>query len=750
MQLLAALLLLAAGQVYSEYIPTGIFFDHPELHDFKLNATNSKKHFESDDGQVKFHYEVEHHPRATYVELDALLPDLSSPPDLSDDKDTLTLTFSSSEKAEAYFKDILSNHSPEVNHFLITGHHIVDEASASTLKKTMSNPILDSSSITFSNLSKASYSDCFKEAKIHFSTKKYPENHFTQRKLDVTKQTDRRKLSKRTTSPNSLRSSARRTNWFTDACTDVWNTVVDVAEEVESVVETVINVVVSLASGHYESHETLQGPEFAWNTQDGEKSDGPTKIDDVFTCDDCYMYAGVAFQFDLIINDYGLDLASLIVEGKMVLQVKLAADISSQYEVSNEVQAAEIEMDPIKFAVSGVPFVLDTKVPIMLGYDTKFDPKAQFSLDVRFEGDVSYGFKYSYDKGFQSISESNFDHRGDITDVNVPNTLTQTIYIKPVLVMTVDHIGGPDVGVKAYMEYIVDGGNYSPDNFQDPCPNDPKLTFNAGLQATIGGHIDIEVAGETLFKKDYDSVAVFSIKKPILSACLMSYNEVENDSPNLLEHGSAEAEKSVLRVLHPSGKVWDAGDIDNTWNDGSVYGTTWYGTLTRNDDDDYHRSSCDNFPEFRTLTLQNIGVTKTGSGDMIDLVVVSSDAQDASTSASGNSDYCTQYSSWILSCYGEARYGGSFIFKPIETPNNLVDYVGFTAMDSYGNPNPDDSSCLNSASIRAGYSGDFSANYETLTMFDSLGCSKIELHRVHEDTTEWKIRQKMSVTSLEE
>ena len=97
----------------------------------------------------------------------------------------------------------------------------------------------------------------------------------------------------------------------------------------------------------------------------------------MFTCDDCYMYAGVVFQFDLIINDYGLDLASLIVEGKMVLQVKLAADISSQYEVSNEVQAAEIEMYPIKFVVSGVPFVLDTKVPIMLGYDTKFDPEGE-------------------------------------------------------------------------------------------------------------------------------------------------------------------------------------------------------------------------------------------------------------------------------------------------------------------------------------------------------------------------------------
>lgn len=115
----------------------------------------------------------------------------------------------------------------------------------------------------------------------------------------------------------------------------------------------------------------------------------------------------------------------------------------------------------------------------------------------------------------------------------------------------------------------------SDDTWTSPCANHPKLSFNAGIQGTIGAHVNIM----DIVKKEFPARAIFSIKKPILAGCLMGFNDIEDSESPLLSHvDSTESLGAVHRVLHPSGKVL----ADPTYtNDGTSYGTTWYGTYKR-------------------------------------------------------------------------------------------------------------------------------------------------------------------------
>ena len=271
---------------------------------------------------------------------------------------------------------------------------------------------------------------------------------------------------------------------------------------------------------------------------------------------------------------------------------------------------------------------------------------ATFTVGARFSGHAQYGFKYTDRYGFEAISDSNFDHSGGITDINVPDHLGAMIYVKPVMVIQVEHIGGPDIGLKTFLEYVIEKG--TDDAWTSPCANHPKLSFNAGIQGTIGAHVNIM----DIVKKESPSRAIFSIKKPILAGCIMGFNEIDEHSPLLSHTDSEESKNAVHRVLHESGKVL----ADPTYtNDGTAYGTTWFGTYKRTGSN----AKCGSFPDFRTLAVQNVDATKLGDDPLVDVVIASSDAQNDDNK---KKDFCTRHSSWSWS--GRGGSSGMLSMEP--------------------------------------------------------------------------------------
>ena len=144
-----------------------------------------------------------------------------------------------------------------------------------------------------------------------------------------------------------------------------------------------------------------------------------------------------------------------------------------------------------------------------------------------------------------------------------------------------------------------------------------------------------------------------------------------------------------------------------------------------------HRSDqsnprCSSFPESRTLAVQNVDAMKLGTDPMVDVVIASSDAQNGDGQ---KKNFCTRHSSWSW-----GGRSGTILMEP-RADDDFEEYVESTV------DNEADSSCLNSASITTSrYYGTYSANMDTVTLTDSLGCTTILLERVMPETTEWALR----------
>ena len=719
----------ALVQLLPAALAAGVFFDVPDfLHTPLAHLNEHRRHegrYESPDGRVTLHHEVEFHPTATFVELDRLLSDfaavtvvdsdLSSPSSCS-----VSLEFHSAAAAASFVAEHGLDAPSLPEPLLILGGLAHGHATSIMKKGTASTAVvLAGNKVEFSGLAQARYNDVFKNAKISFAASKFPDAHFETTNYDTSKQTANyvegpfvRPLA------DNLRGGRRKLffGWGKKIFNSVWNGIKRVAKVVETVVKTVVMIVEVLATGDYDAHETIYHRELSWNTNDGGQSASSDVMIGRIKCGDCYMHADIEFRFDLVIDDYDVELAQLVGDGSYVLSAQSKVTVEGG-TIADEVTAATVDMGSVHFMIGPVPVVLGATVPIDLGYEISMSSDASFTVGARFEGHAQYGFKYTDKFGFEAISDSNFEHSGGITDITVPDHLGAMIYVKPVMVIQVEHIGGPDIGLKTFLEYVLEKG--IDDTWTSPCANLPKLSFNAGIQGTIGAHVNIM----GVVKKEFPSRAIFSIKKPILAGCLVGYNDIADEHSALLSHAeSEESQNAVHRVLHESGKVM--ADPRYT-NDGTAYGTTWFGTFKS----DKSNPRCGAFPEFRTMAVQNVDATKLGDDPLVDVVIASSDAQNVDGK---RRDFCTRHSSWSW-----GGRSGSLLMQP-RSDEDFEEYVEHTA-DSDG-----DSSCLNSASITGSmYYGTYTKNMETVSLTDSLGCTTIQLERIMPATTEWHLKKRL-------
>ena len=328
-----------------------------------------------------------------------------------------------------------------------------------------------------------------------------------------------------------------------------------------------------------------------WNCAAGtsHKANKDFPIDYEVTCDNCYATADLQIDFEMHINDWSLNELKITGTADSEFNIEADASFSYQGQRANKVRAAFIQMTPFTFWVASVPFYVNSTVPVDVGYDLAVNAEGNVGVKANAKGHVTYGIHYVNNR-LNFISDHDFDHSGGLTSLSLKMSLALQIYILPTLVVQIDHIGGPNAGLKPFLEFQADYdsssmcGSYG--GFQ--------ATTNWGLQASVGAHIDIEVGGRSLLGPKTWSKSIFSIKKPLLTACLWGSNDAQDEYHTAIGNVTTMQQESseygsqalvapgvpALPTIYLDSSKARAGAV-SMCNTGLLPGNVWMGTATR-------------------------------------------------------------------------------------------------------------------------------------------------------------------------
>jgi hypothetical protein len=100
-------------------------------------------------------------------------------------------------------------------------------------------------------------------------------------------------------------------------------------------------------------------------------------------------------------------------------------------------------------------------------------------------------------------------------------TAQADVYIMPVVNINIDHIGGPKIGFKGFVEPVIEFQSESPCSTSKPWGPAAKYTFNWGLQLTIGAFLNITVGDTSILPpKTWGPTQIFNLKWPLTSGCI--------------------------------------------------------------------------------------------------------------------------------------------------------------------------------------------------------------------------------------
>ena len=179
--------------------------------------------------------------------------------------------------------------------------------------------------------------------------------------------------------------------------------------------------------------------------------------------------------------------------------------------------------------IFGIPFSIDFSVPIRAGYDLTANAEAQMEVTANGRGTIDYGVRYTSEAGMQWISNYTFDHSGGIQSMGYDIDATLQLYLMPSIAMSVDHIGGPTLGFKPFLEFGASAKS------QSTCIAHGGFTasLNWGLQVSIGAkfHVDLPMVH---WQKTFNNTGIYSIKRPIITGCVGESSQTQNNGRKLL------------------------------------------------------------------------------------------------------------------------------------------------------------------------------------------------------------------------
>lgn len=368
------------------------------------------------------------------------------------------------------------------------------------------------------------------------------------------------------------------------------------------------------------------------------------------------------------------------------------ADMSFQarYQRSGSKHVTTIDAGTLDFMLGPVPVVIHTTVPVNISYHMDADVEGSVAVAASAQGSLSYGITYSASQGFNQIATSNFQHGGGLKSISLNMQASLQLSVLSTVVINVEYIGGPTVGIKPFVEFVASYGS------GNACARYGgfQVAANWGLQITIGALVDIELGSETIYKHNFGSDTVYSIKRPLLSACVYASAEVTSSTPMVSALPGNHTSKGAVTRLVNEDSTPVKGALD-TCSDGLLPGTTWTGYATRTSGS----SKCAGYPDYKHITLQIIEADGVG-----DLTFVGSENY-------GTGDFaCVLQATYLADYYS----GNNAIILEPTSSGSVADYAY----------------CTNANTKQPyGYSGQVDPTLTIINVTDSLNCLQLVLTR---------------------
>lgn len=300
----------------------------------------------------------------------------------------------------------------------------------------------------------------------------------------------------------------------------VWHEVQQVASVVEKAAEAAAVVVKTIATGDFDMDNVEDIAGLAWNydAAGGAAREGDISLGNGFTCNQCFFNLDASLNYDIEISNYKLSKLAIWLQGNLDLSMQATLD-SSSFSAENSSVIATIRPPELTFTVAGIPMVIDTTIPIEIGYNATVSEHGQASAKVALTGNIKKGMVFSSsDNQLHWIDEKDVKPSGSLTGPNQVTAAFQ-LYVFPKLSLLCDHIGGPTVGLKGFTELAADYQQLS-----ETCPAGENggglfAQLNFGFQTALGAKVDMNLADVMKWHKEWPTLLSFTMKWPLLSGC---------------------------------------------------------------------------------------------------------------------------------------------------------------------------------------------------------------------------------------
>lgn len=602
----------------------------------------------------------------------------------------------------------------------------------------------------------AQYHEVFKHADIHFVTEKFEEDQFMGvYSTDLPAQEWEEKTQQRNLLAGQKNRKKKVKGWFSSFIKDAWNTAKSVGSYVQKAVNTVATVAKVIATGDYDANKVLYAKKWVFNVDSSTNKivKGNLTIDSAVACNNCGLLAQFSIEFYLKIQSYSLYDVRTVAKGSFSAIAGARMEWSAAWSKANVVDLYTVHMQPITFAIGPIPVIVQVDIPIQAGYELDVEANAVLEASMSAHGSFQYGIGYTANAGLHLINENDFDYSGGIYTVNGAAQASLTVYLLPVVNIGVDFIGNVNIGIKPFLESTIGIST----RWTDPCAKiGAALAVNLGLQVTAGAELDIKLGSTTLLQKELYAGTVFSVKKPIMAGCLSlgSLNNfdgrnltnftgtnyvsdshmVDLDSfppfPDQIPTSPAELAKHKSSNKRP---LIDRPSRFHEQNAGSASlqsarlaavavpgcspGTSWLGQMTRGSGTN---AECNRYPPYRAISFQSWDTTVLGNGPVINMI---GSVNDANSDSPDNKTYaCVHQQGWSASMYSS----GDMLFSK---DTSVEPY----ALCSDGSS---DCSCTSQGTaLPSSMYGTTTSDFSTITLQDTLLCTRTVLTRVKPGTT---------------
>lgn len=312
-----------------------------------------------------------------------------------------------------------------------------------------------------------------------------------------------------------------------------------IAQKVESVVEDVWTVLKALVTGDYSYEKTFSvgSVQYNYNPSTGhaqapivlknKTSDSMTEI----ICSDCYLSVDTEVVLELDIQDYSLLSADTHIEGGVAVGASGQIDSVIDFVFADDVQIGQVSMDPIYFQLGPVPLVITFTIPVYVGYNITIRANSTFHANTTIVGSAAFGVQYDQNNGWAVINNRSLNSGGDMPALSEDISVSATVFLRPVFVFEVDHLGGANVGVEGSLTFNAEASTSSscPPVFNGS-PFGLQMSFSADVQTTIGATLLIEFPdSKPIFNKTFGPVSIYHIPIPIWSGCLVFGSHADDD-----------------------------------------------------------------------------------------------------------------------------------------------------------------------------------------------------------------------------